>query len=292
MSQLVTIRSKKPPLPRRIRNRCERVWATYWLTRRKSRYRRQVGRPGEQTVVFVVGCQRSGTSMAIRTLDRSLDVDRFDETDPRAFVGCRIKTVDIRQELITRSTAKCVMFKPVCDCHRVTDLLAEHPRAKAVWLYRHYKDVVNSAIERWGDTSKRYIEDLLRGGGDWGQQQWNRERVTQECLAEVQEAVSDGLAPHGAAAIFWYMRNRTFFEQDLEHDPATILARYEELVTHSKREFQRLCDFLDIRFDDDLVKNVFASSIRKRPCPPVGERIEKLCDTMLERLDGARARAD
>ncbi len=291
MTQPTAITVNNPPLSRRIRNGCGRVWREFWLARRKSRYRRKVGIPEEKTVVFVVGCQRSGTSMTIQTLDRSLDVDRFDETHPRAFVDCRIKNAKTRHELIARSTAKCVMFKPVSDCHRVTELLGEHSRAKAVWVYRDYKDVANSAVERWGDTTKRFVEDLLQGGGDWGRRQWNREKVTAECLSELRDAAQGGLTPHGAAALFWYMRNRTYFDQDLEHHPDTIILKYEDIVTHPHDETVRVCEFLDIRFHPEMVSKVFASSVRKRMFPEVSRQISDLCGGMLDRLDRVRAAA-
>jgi len=279
---------KKASFGRRVRRRLGRMWTEYTLSRRKVRYRRNLRGPVDKVAAFIFGCQRSGTNMMLAAFDRSLDVDKFAESDPRAFRYSRILGEEVQKKLIAKSNAKCVLFKPICDSHRAIELLALHPRSKGVWIYRHYHDVANSAVEYWDRQTKTWIEDLLDGGGDWGVSQWNREKVTEECLAEVRKACSDGLSQHDAAALFWYMRNRTFFEQGLERNRDIILTRYEEFVTDPEREFERLCKFLQLRFDPGMVRKVFTGSIRKRPCPPLGERVDRLCQGMLDRLDAVR----
>jgi len=227
--------------------------------------------------------------MAQRTLDRLMEVDKFEEHDPRAFRDCRIVGKEVRDALIERSTAKCVLFKPICDSHRALELFTEHPGSRAIWIYRDYRDVANSSVEYWGDQTKMYIEDLLDGGGDWGVSQWNREKVTDECLDEIRQACSDGLCPHGACALFWYMRNRLYFRQNLQDRSDTLLVRYEDTVQKPREEFERMCRFLGLTFDPSIVADIFATSLRRREFPKISPRIERLCDGMMDRLDRAYA---
>ena len=231
----------KAPFWTRLRRRSQRAWSEFRLQRVKAHYRRGIGAGQERTVAFVLGCQRSGTNMVLRILGLSLDVDTVEESDRRCFRESRIMDRQTRNALIARSTARCVIFKPICDSHRAVELFSEHPGSKAVWVYRRYQDVANSAVRYWGDQMQTFIEDLLQGGGDWGIAQWNREKVTDGCIARMKEAAADGLDPYGGAALFWYMRNHTFFDQELKHCPSTTLLRYEHAVTESAREFERLC---------------------------------------------------
>ena len=282
---------KKVPLSRRVRRKCQRMWSEARLAARKARYRRQVGGWDTKQVAFVFGCQRSGTNMVLRTLAASMEVDRVEESDPAGFCDCRIRDQAVRDALVARSTAKCVIFKPICDSHRALELYAEDPGSRGIWIYRRYQDVANSAVEYWGDQTQRFLEDLLKGDGNWGVAQWNREKVTPECVAELRQAAADGLSPHAAAALFWYMRNRTYFEQKLDAHPATLLVRYEDVVTDPAGEFERLCRFLNINFGEEMAAKVFSSSVKKRPFPPVGAKVEALCEGMLARLDAVRASA-
>lgn len=278
-------------LMKRAKKKWSIVWTNYTMSRKKRKYRRRLDAP-QRRVAFVVGCQRSGTNMLIQTLDRSLDVDRFDESNPRAFDDCRLKSKDVLDALCSRSDANCIIFKPICDSHRLTELLEQTPGSKAVWIYRRYRDVANSAVERWGDKTQRWLDDLLQGGGDWGTRQWNKEKITEACMKEVREASADGLSPHAAAVLFWYMRNRTYFEQKLEDDPRTMLTCYEHMVADPTPEVERVCRFLEVSFHPGVVRKVFSSSVQKRSFPETGPRITELCDGLLHRLDQVRAHAD
>jgi hypothetical protein len=278
-----------PPFWKRVRRRVRRAWADVRLARRKRAHRQRSGVVHPPSVAYVLGCQRSGTNMILRSLNRSMDIDVVEESDRRCFDDCRILDLSVRRVLLSRSTAKCVVFKPICDSHRATELLCDHPGSRIVWVFRNYRDVANSAVEYWGDQILAFVQDVLEGGGDWGVRHWNREKITDECLAEVQSASVDGLNAHSAACLFWYMRNRTFFEQRLSADPAVALVRYEDAVLKPEAEFRRLCEFLKVAFDHLMIRDVSAGSIRKRSTPGISKAVEDLCEAMLARLAGARA---
>jgi hypothetical protein len=267
-----------------------RQWATDLILRRRKRAHRQAHSPTVPArAAFVVGCQRSGTDMVLWRLDRSLDVDRFDESARAAFNDCRIRDVAVRDRLVAASAAKRVIFKPVCDSHNVARLLAEHEGARAVWVYRDFRDVANSAVQRWGNMNLRWVQELARGGGDWGRRQWNRELITPERQQQIEAFCRDDLTPHGAAAVFWYLVNCTFFGQELESDERVILARYEDLVTRPADEFRRLCKFFGVSFQDAIVADVFASSVRHASGQPIAAAVTEACQQVLDRLDQVHA---
>ncbi len=285
-------RLERPPFLTRVRRHIDQTWYEHRLARKKIGFRRRRPAVGQKTVALILGCQRSGTTMVQRTLDRLMDVDKFEEHDQRAFRDCRIVGREVRNALIERSTAQCVLFKPICDSHLALDLFADHPESKVIWIYRDYRDVANSSIAYWGDQAKLFIEDLLDGGGDWGVSQWNREKVTEACLRELGQACSEGLTPHGGCALFWWMRNDLFFTQSLQSHPDVLLVRYEDAVERPNEEFERMCRFLGLRFDSAIVARVFATSVRKREFPAIGARIRDLCQGLLDRLDESRRAVD
>jgi hypothetical protein len=88
------------------------------------------------------------------------------------------------------------------------------------------------------------------------------------------------------------MRDRTFFEQQLEKNPAVLLVCYEEAVSHPQEEFSRICRFLGLDFSPGMTDKVFASSVGKCDFPKIAQPVEELCDGMLERLDQVRLAAE
>ncbi|MCG3127746.1 MAG: hypothetical protein CHACPFDD_02618 [Phycisphaerae bacterium] len=271
----------------------ERV-AQWWLDLRlgvrKAWHRRGAEPPAVKTAVHVVGCQRSGTEMTIYLLDRSLDVDRFNENHRAAFHFCLIRDADTVRRLITRSRAPLVVFKPICDSHRVSELLEWHRPSRAVWLYRDYRDVARSAVAKWGDTNRRHLLDLLAGGGDWGWSQWTRGGYTPELLDEVRQHIHERLSANGAAALYWYLRNRTYFSQHLEQHDDVDLYAYRDLVTNPLGEFARMCDFLGLAFSSEMAASVHARSLARGRCIELEAPIEELCESMLARLDAETQR--
>jgi hypothetical protein len=277
------------PTAKHIKVRLRQLGTDLSLARRKRAYRRQQGPTGLARACFVVGCQRSGTDMVLWTLDKSMDVDRYDENARAAFCDCRIKDRQTREALVSRSNAKRVIFKPVCDSHKTGELVAGHEDARAVWVYRDYRDVANSAVQRWGEMSLDWVRDLARGGGDWGRRQWNRELMNSERQARIEELCDENLNPHGAAAVFWYLVNESFFDQELAAHPLVTVARYEDLVTSPESQFRRLCEFFGVEYRNEMVRSIFVSSVRKRSKAPISPKISALCEKTMSRLDHALA---
>lgn len=255
-----------------------------WMEKRG--YRQNGGGCRRPRAAFVVGSQRSGTDMVTWTLDKSLDVHRFDETSRSAFVDCRIRPAAIRERLVASSRAKRVIFKPVCDSYRVSQLLSDHADARAVWVYRDFRDVANSAVQRWANNNLRWVQEVAAGGGDWGRMQWNRELITPQRQEQIRGWCKTDLNPHGAAAVFWYLVNSTFFSQSLENDSRVTLARYEDLVAAPAVEFKRLCEFLEIAYRDEMVAGIFQSSVKRRSKSPISVEVAQACEELQSRLDG------
>lgn len=265
-------------------------WLDVRLGVRKAWLRRGRPQPAVKTAVHVVGCQRSGTEMTIYLLDRSMDVDRFNENHRAAFHFCLIREAEIIRRLVARSRAPFVVFKPICDSHRVGELLAWHRPSRAIWLYRDYRDVARSAVAKWGDTNRRHLLDLVAGGGDWGWSQWTRGGYTAELLDEVRQHIHERLSANGGAALYWYLRNRTYFAQQLERRDDVDLYAYRDLVTHPLEEFARMCAFLGLSFSSEMAESVHARSLARGRSIELEAPIEELCESMLARLDTETAR--
>ncbi len=275
------------PTPSRIRRFVKRKRAARALARKKRAYR--VDRPAASATIaaFIVGCQRSGTTMLGRILDEMMEIDHFPEGDPRAFFDeIRIRDGAVRDRLLSRSTAVCAVFKPICESHRVLELMADHPNSRAIWIFRHWKDVVNSVVnvKRWGDQRLHVIRDLPAGTGDWG---WRHEGISDECRADVTPFVRPDLTYPEAVALFWYVRNRIYFDQQLDRRTDVLPVKYEELVTQPQTEFKRICEFLGAAFQPEAVATIHARSINKEACPVQHTGITQLCDDMYERLEQA-----
>jgi len=73
--------------------------------------------------VFIVGVQRSGTTMLGECLEMNPEIRHHPEHDDRAFHDFILRDEDTIDELVRRCPHKLVVFKPLTDSHRVHDLI-------------------------------------------------------------------------------------------------------------------------------------------------------------------------
>ena len=107
-----------------------------------------------------------------------------------------------------------------------------------------------------------------------------------------------GTSPHGwdhqeseisiafnGTCLYWYMRNRLYFDLNLHMDPRVLIVQYEDTVLNQEKAFRRIFDFLGFLYDPAIIDGLFASSVDKHPWPGIDPRIQEVCDDLKIQLD-------
>ncbi len=249
-------------------------------------------------VVFVLGCQRSGTTMLEKLLGRHDGVTVYGEGDRRAMrveAFYRFREEDAIRKLIACARTPLVVFKPLNDSQHADRLRELHSDTKMIWIYRHYSDTINSMIRKWGENQKRivhWIRDHASGERlrSWDGENWESifaERVSPESLRMVRELAGDDISYEDGAGLVWTLRNQIYFDLRLDQDPDVLLVKYEDLVSSPEAGLAGIFRFIGLDGHGDYVGEIAASSVGKEPPPVLAPRIEELCRGMLERLDEA-----
>ncbi|WP_297529679.1 sulfotransferase domain-containing protein [Thiohalobacter sp.] len=230
--------------------------------------------------LIVAGVQRSGTNMVMDLLDRSMHTDVYHETDPRAYDRYEMRDLEVIQDLHDRSRAPAFVIKALCELQDLPNMLDRFAPARAVWVVRDYRDVVNSMLRSF-PSQKREIELLV---DDPNGNRWMGKGMSMETHQLLRRLWEQGLDDPSAAAFIWYFRNILFFEQALDRDPRVSVMFYEELVTAPDIQLHRLFDFFGLPYRPAIARDVFSSSIRKRQGPPINAEVAALCEEMLARF--------
>ena len=98
--------------------------------------------------------------MFLDVLGRSPDVTIYNETDPDAFASFRLKPLGQLAPLVESCATPIAAFKSICDSQRARWLLDVFPDGRAFWLFRDYRDVVNSSLSRFREH-RRYLHNVL-----------------------------------------------------------------------------------------------------------------------------------
>lgn len=221
--------------------------------------------------------------MLLDCFDTCLEAETFNETDPEAFLKYELKDFECITDLIDRSRATHVVFKPTADGNRATEIMDAFPGSRSVWIFRRYQDAVNSALEKW----HQHNEYLRVAVEDPARARWRARNLTASDLDLIRQHYARGLSEPSARALIWYLRNAPIVREELDRRSDLLLVNYETLVTSPDNELRRIFSFLGIRFRERYVKHISTTSIRKGAEPALDPQIEQLCRDLTAKLKAA-----
>lgn len=258
-------------------SRASRAW-------RKWRWRRSHGvAAGTSMPVWLVGVQRSGTNMVVRGLEESPEVEVHNENDGSAFDHFELRPDPVLRRIVLASRHRYVLFKPLCDSHRVDELLAlDTPTAgRAIWAYRGVDARVRSALAKFGDTNLRVLTAIATGRGDG---MWQAQRLSDDTIELIRSFDWASMSPASAAALFWYVRNSLFFDLGLDGRDDVLLSSYDALVADPEGRTRALALFLKLEWHPGLAAHIERRQARETTPLELDPRVRRLCDELEARL--------
>lgn len=214
-------------------------------------------------------------------MDRCPDIITYNEGSAPFFDRVLLRDDQTVTRRLRRLPFPVVVLKPICESHRAVEFLSEFPGARIIWIYRGYRDTVNSAVAKW-KTSRKHLKELATGDAGAG---WRFGGLNAAKLELVREVYDDGMSLHAADAMFWYLRTSLYFDLGLNSRDDVLLVKYEDLVTGPATQFPRIFSFLGCDFSLRYLEGVYSSSVASTSFPSIPERITRLCTELEVRLD-------
>lgn len=241
---------------------------------------------GAAVPVWVVGLQRSGTNLLVRCLGGAPEVEVCSENDRRAFRAYRVRSDSHLARVRSASRHRFVVFKPLCDSHRVASWLDEMggPPGRAVWVFRSLEGRTLSALAKFGDAGRRALCDIAAGRGD---HHWQAQGLSAESHRVLRRFDLERMSPASGAALLWYVRNMVYFELGLHHRDDVRLLGYEDLLDNPNATMRELARFIDLPYRESLVDSVEARRPPMRAELDIDGGVRTLCDGLTVRLRSA-----
>jgi len=198
--------------------------------------------------------------------------------------GLRYKTFPEVAQRAERKHASLIVFKMLVESQRALEFLDAIPNARAIWLFRNYQDVASSNLKKFGPQNG--IEDL-RPFLAPEQENWRSEGCSDMTVGTIRRLFADDMNPNDAAALFWYSRNRLFFEQELDDNPRVLAIEYESFVTAPARISRDIYDFAGLQYPGDkTTREISTASVRKGQQLQLSSEVQRLCEDLLIELRG------
>jgi hypothetical protein len=244
-------------------------------------------RPLGGAPVLLVGLQRSGTNMIVRGLECAPEFEVYNENHRAAFRRFRLRPDPVIRRLVDDSRHPYVLLKPLCDSHRTAELLdglGSRQPGRALWVYRSVDGRARSALAKFGDANLQALREIAAGGG---RHRWEAQLLSPDSLDLVASFDWTRVNAASAAALFWYVRNRLYFELGLDRRSDVLLVSYDAMLADPVAEARRICAFLQFPYHPRLIAHV-APRAPAMPGPlDIDPRIRARCEELAARLDTA-----
>lgn len=245
-----------------------------------------VRRGNTKRLALIVGCQRSGSTMLYEIFckdSRSKVFGEFNYLNSQdTTFNIRLNPIEEVEPILTKINHPLIVMKPLVESQNIHSLLELSPNCKVIWLYRHYNDVAASNLKKWGlGNGINNLRPIVTND----QSNWRSEKVSQHVRGKVLQLFKEDMPTLDAAALFWWVRNRLFFEQQLETNADVYLCNYQHLVSAPKEEMKKIYNFIDFPYPGDhIVNHVHQKSIGKGKEVTLSPEIKMLCEELLNEL--------
>jgi len=238
-------------------------------------------------IIFILGCQRSGTSMLLDVFYKDIDIKTYKESES-IFFGegdkhLRLRNTQDVMGIVSKEKSNVIVAKPLLDSQLASDLLSDYDNSYGIWIYRHYKDVASSNLKRFGEGNghkdMRYISEMIESD-------WRGERVSDTVRNVVAQLYSADRSNIDAAALFWYVRNSLYFDLALDKSDQVLLCNYEALVKKPAEVMSDMYRYLGLGKPPlSITKGIHSGSSGKGKTIALSEDVESLCEALLSRLN-------
>jgi hypothetical protein len=234
-----------------------------------------------KNILFVVGNQRSGTTMILTQLNKHLRVDAYGDVSD-ALLHFRLKEFNYIRKIVNQSNAKVIIFKTLEDSHRIIEFLEEFNSSYATWIFRHYYDVVNSCIKKnWGKKYREYITKISKKIYFDYCEPLN---LTEKNIKFIQNFYHSKISDETCTALIWYLRNTIYFDYNLYKNPKVLTVSYEKLVTQPENEMSNILKFIQLENRLPAFKGVHRKSIKKDSQPKIDSQVDDACSKLYQKL--------
>jgi hypothetical protein len=245
-----------------------------------------------QRILFILGCQRSGTTLATRIFERDWNARVFNEfselsSDDDQF-GIRLDALEKVKNTVRNQPYALIVAKPIVESQRAHELLHYFGNSKILWIYRSFLDVAASDLLKFGERNGiDNIRPIISGGPD----NWRSQNVSASVRETLAQYFSEDMNPLDAAALFWYSRNMHFFDTNLHNEVPSgqvMLLPYERLTKEADKTIQAVYRMVGRRYPGSrVISEVDPTSVGKGRSrdDEISDRVRQICQSLLANLD-------
>lgn len=188
---------------------------------------------GPAFYIWIVGCQRSGTTLLERIFRQDLNSEVFGEFSPLTIGPDKtaLKPFAEVQNMLAGCNARYGVIRPLFESDRIDEIMDFFQPSVAVWMFREPLYVVNSMLNKWGDqffNISRCVESDCQGN-------WRLENLYRQIKEDAKRITGTDQNSHDLYALYWLKRNEIVLQPEFISLNKFFLLDYKALVREPKQ---------------------------------------------------------
>lgn len=238
-------------------------------------------------MVFVMGCQRSGTTLMLDLFDADQRTAIYRETS-RAFSDLHINPIEEILSDRHERGAEIRVYKPLLDSHRISEFINEIRNLHVIWMYREYQSVTASSNRRFAPGVS--IRDLLPIVENQ-KNNWRNQGISDATRDHVRKLFSERMNGVDAGALFWLVRNRVLLDSWQQLSENVFLCKYEDLISNPERVIATMYEFIGHALPKIIPSDIIKSDALTRGSGvELSPDVDRLCRDVQAQLDNLYSR--
>jgi len=236
-----------------------------------------------KSLLIVSGVQRSGTNMLMDLFEAAPETDVFHEIDPRLYDTYMMRGDEVVASLLAASAFPVVVIKALHEPERVLTLMDRFAPARFIWMFRNTEDVVNSNMKSWPGGRNRLDDVVIDPANGF----WRTHGMTADTLATLRAIYRPDMNDATAQGLFYWYRNKLFFDLGLADDSRTQIVDYDRMVADPGGDLPRIAAHAGTSLTDRMRAIPHPGSVKKRRPPDIAPEVMRLCTDIHARLRAA-----
>lgn len=211
-----------------------------------------------KAVIWIFGCQRSGTTFLENIFRHDLDSVVFGEFSELTIAGRKTVLTNTNElvKIVSNKNAKYAVIRPLFESDRAIELMNLFPNSIGVWMFRDCPSVVDSMKRKW-DKEFFNISKLVESDDE---NNWRLEKS----LAPLNNAI-DKVSIDELYAQYWIIRNSIPLEKNILNDSRMFFLNYKTLAQHPEYTIGKILEATKkISLWTDFKSNARTSSVHKK----------------------------
>ncbi len=246
----------------------------------------KISRKTDTKLLFIMGSGRSGTSILTNLLDHSFNTEVHGETSKQLMKDYMLLFKNVKK-VRYNSKSKVVVAKPILNSFQINKILKEFKDVKIIWMIRNHKDVINSALNKFGPKVGYYLKEMVNYN-IINKNNWVSKTIPNKYVNRIEKMNTSKFTDSDWMGLVWWSVNQIILETNLINNPRIKIIRYKDFILNPEKILTDIKNYIGENINTKCTRYIYNSSLYKGQSISLNKNVNELCQKTFAIINNAK----